>query len=131
MRMLEHTARDAAQEGRMNFEFTPEQKLFAEQVRRFARAQLATGALARAHQAAFPFDVAALMSQQGLMGITIAQADGGQGGTLMDAIIAIGELAAACPRSADVVQFGNFGPIRTFAEYGTPAQKQRWLPELL
>jgi hypothetical protein len=30
-----------------------------------------------------------------------------------------------------VVQFGNFGPIRTFAEYGTPQQKARWLPKLL
>src|SRR5258708_9254105 len=71
------------------------------------------------------------MSAQGLMGITLAQADGGQGGTLMDAIIAIEQVAAVCPRSADVVQLGNFGPIRTFAEYGTPAQKVRWLPDLL
>ena len=115
----------------MNFELTDEQKLFAEQVRRFAQGRLAKDALARAHQAGFPFEVAKLMSAQGLMGITIAQADGGQGGTLMDAIIAIEQVAAACPRSADVVQFGNFGPIRTFAEYGTPAQKARWLPDLL
>jgi alkylation response protein AidB-like acyl-CoA dehydrogenase len=115
----------------MNFDFTPEQKLFAEQVRRFAQARLAPDALRRAHAVGFPFDVAKLMSQQGLMGITLAQADGGQGGTLMDAIIAIEQVAAVCPRSADVVQFGNFGPIRTFAEYGTPAQKQRWLPDLL
>src|SRR5260370_647249 len=106
----------------MNFEFTDEQKLFAEQVRRFALAQLAKDALARAHQSGFPFDVAKLMSAQGLMGITLAQADGGQGGSLMDAIIAIEQVAAVCPRSADVVQFGNFGPIRTFAEYGTPAE---------
>jgi alkylation response protein AidB-like acyl-CoA dehydrogenase len=115
----------------MNFELTDEQKLFAEQVGRFAQARLAKDALARAHQAGFPFDVARLMSAQGLMGITIAQADGGQGGTLMDAIIAIEQVAAVCPRSADVVQFGNFGPIRTFAEYGTAAQKARWLPDLL
>ena len=115
----------------MNFEFTEEQKLFAEQVRRFALARLAQDALARAHESGFPFDVAKLMSRQGLMGVTIAQADGGQGGTLMDAIIAIEQIAAVCPRSADVVQFGNFGPIRTFSEYGTPAQKARWLPELL
>jgi alkylation response protein AidB-like acyl-CoA dehydrogenase len=115
----------------MNFEFNEEQKLFAEQVRRFALARLAEGALARAHRAGFPFEVAKLMSAQGLMGITIAQADGGQGGTLMDAIIAIEQVAAVCPRSADVVQFGNFGPIRAFAEYGTPAQKARWLPDLL
>ena len=49
----------------------------------------------------------------------------------MDAVIAIEQVAAVCPRSADVVQFGNFGPIRTFAEYGTAAQKKRWLGELL
>jgi alkylation response protein AidB-like acyl-CoA dehydrogenase len=115
----------------MNFEFTPEQTLFADSVRRFALAALGKDALARAHAAGFPFDVAKLTSQQGLMGITIMQSDGGQGGTLMDAIIAIEQVAAACPRSADVVQFGNFGPIRTFAEYGTPAQKARWLPDLL
>src|SRR5215471_12792974 len=115
----------------MNFDFTEEQKLFADAVRRFAQAHLADGILARAHNPRFPFEVAQLMSRQGLMGITIPAADGGQGGTLMDAIIAIEQVAAVCPRSSDVVQFGNFGPIRTFAEYATPAQKQKWLPDLL
>jgi alkylation response protein AidB-like acyl-CoA dehydrogenase len=115
----------------MNFDFTDEQKLFAEQVRRFACEHLASGALKRAHDPGFPFDVAQLMAKQGLMGISLPQSEGGQGGTLMDAVIAIGEIAAECPRSADVVQFGNFGPIRTFAEYGTPAQKARWLGDLL
>jgi alkylation response protein AidB-like acyl-CoA dehydrogenase len=115
----------------MDFDFTAEQKQFAEQVRRFARERLAKGALKRAHAPGFPFDVAALMAQQGLMGITLPESEGGQGGTLMDAVIAIMEVASACPRSADVVQFGNFGPIRTFAEYGTSAQKARWLDGLL
>ena len=49
----------------------------------------------------------------------------------IDQPIAIEQVAAGCPRSADVVQFGNFGPIRTFAEYATPEQKKRWLPKLL
>src|ERR1700681_1317719 len=115
----------------MNFDYTDEQKLFADQVRRFAQTQLASGALKRAHDPGFPFDVAQLMAKQGLMGITLPQEDGGPGGTLMDAVIAIEQVAAECPRSADVVQFGNFGPIRTFAEYGTPAQKKRWLGDLL
>jgi alkylation response protein AidB-like acyl-CoA dehydrogenase len=115
----------------MNFQFTEEQKLFAESVRRFAQAHLEKDALSRAHDPRFPFDVAKLMSAQGLMGITIAEADGGQGGTLTDAVIAIEQIASVCPRSADVVQFGGFGPIRTFAEYGTPEQKRRWLPKLL
>src|SRR5881392_2266161 len=115
----------------MNFDFTDEQKLFAESVRGFAQTHLAKDALKRAHEPRFPFDVAKLMSRQGMMGITIPEADGGQGGSLMDAVIAIEQTAAVCPRSADVVQFGNFGPIRTFAEYGTPQQKARWLPDLL
>ena len=115
----------------MNFEFSDEQMLFADAVRRFALDHLQQDALKRAHDPHFPFDVAQKMSAQGLMGITIPEADGGQGGTLMDAVIAIEQIAAVCPRSADVVQFGNFGPIRTFAEYGTPEQKARWLPDLL
>src|SRR5271154_3897649 len=70
----------------MNFDYTDEQKQFAESVRRFAQDHLASGALKRAHDPRFPYDV---------------------------------------------VQFGNFGPIRVFAEYGTAAQKKRWLGELL
>lgn len=115
----------------MNFDFSEEQSLFAESVRKFALAHLAKDALKRAHEPRFPFDVAKLMSAQGLMGITIPEKDGGVGGTLMDAVIAIEQVALVCPRSADVVQFGNFGPIRTFAEYATPEQKQKWLPALL
>src|SRR5437868_8064700 len=115
----------------MNFAFTEEQKLFAEGVRKFARAHLEKDTLERAHDPRFPFEIARLMHAQGLMGITIPEADGGVGGSLMDAVIAIEQVAAVCPRSADVVQFGNFGPIRTFAEYATPAQKKRWLPRIL
>src|SRR5215471_10863220 len=115
----------------MQFHFTEEQQAFADSVRRFALAHLEKGALKRAHDPRYPFDVAKLMSTQGLMGISLPEADGGQGGSLMDAVIAIEQVAAACPRSADVVQFGNFGPIRTFAEYGTAQQKARWLPDLL
>jgi alkylation response protein AidB-like acyl-CoA dehydrogenase len=115
----------------MNFEFSDEQKQFADAVRKFACAQLEAGALARAHDPGFPFDVAEHMSRQGLLGITLAPEDGGQGGSLMDAVIAIEQVAAACPRSADVVQAGNFGPIRTFAEYAAPALKAEFLPDLL
>ena len=115
----------------MDFRFTPEQEQFRDSVRRFAGKHLAAGALERAHAAEYPWEVAKLMAGQGLLGITVAQADGGQGGTLMDAVIAIETVAAACPRSADVVQAGNFGAIRVLAEYGTPAQKEKYLKRLL
>src|SRR3546814_12079734 len=71
------------------------------------------------------------MAEQGRFGIAIPEKDGGQGGSLMDAVLAIEQVALVCPRSADVVQAGNFGAIRTFAEYASPAQKERYLPALL
>lgn len=115
----------------MNFELTEEQRMFQEAVRGFAERHLRAGALERAHRAEHPHDVGRLMADQGLMGITLPEADGGVGGTLLDAVIAIQEVARVCPRSADVIQAGNFGPIRVFAEYGTAAQKEKYLRPLL
>ncbi len=115
----------------MDFHLTPEQTAFQDAVRRFADKELKPGALARAHDPEYPWEVARLMASQGLLGITIAEADGGQGGSLMDAVLAIEAVAAACPRSADVIQAGNFGAIRVLAEYGTPWQKAKYLKRLL
>jgi alkylation response protein AidB-like acyl-CoA dehydrogenase len=115
----------------MDFRLTLEQQQFRDAVRRFADKHLAPGALERAHDSGYPWDVAKLMAAQGLLGITVREADGGQGGSLMDAVIAIEEVAAACPRSADVVQAGDFGPIRVLAEYGSDYQKKKFLAPLL
>jgi alkylation response protein AidB-like acyl-CoA dehydrogenase len=115
----------------MAYELTEEQETFARSVRRFAERHLMEGALKRAHNPPFPFDIAKLMGQNGFLGITLSEQDGGQGGTPFDAIIAIDQVAQICPRSADVIQAGNFGPIRTFAEFATEDQKKRFLPGLL
>lgn len=115
----------------MDFELSEEHQAFADSVRRFARDKLASGALERAHSPKYPWDAAALLAEQGLLGIAFDEADGGQGGTLMHAVLAIQEIALVCPKSADIVQAGNFGPIRTFVEYASPGQKQRFLPDLL
>ncbi len=115
----------------MDFQLTAEQRDFRDGVLRFARRHLADGALARAHDPAYPWDVAKSMAANGLLGITIHEADGGQGGSLMDAVLAIEAVASVCPRSADVVQAGSFGAIRVLAEYGTPEQKDRFLKRLL
>src|SRR3954453_20606104 len=115
----------------MDFRLTPEQEEFRGAVRRFSEKYLAAGALERAHAAGYPWDVAKLMAKQGLLGITVPEKDGGQGGTLLDAVLAIETIASVCPRSADVVQAGNFGPIRVLAEYGSAEQKKTHLRRLL
>ena len=115
----------------MEFDLTAEQKAFRDSVLDFARRELAQGALARAHSSDYPWDVAARLAELGLIGITVDEADGGAGGTLMDAVLAIEQIATVCPRSADVVQAGNFGALRVLAQFGTPDQKQRYLKPLL
>jgi alkylation response protein AidB-like acyl-CoA dehydrogenase len=49
-------------------------------VGRFARDHLAASALKRAHDPGFPYDVAQLMARQDLMGISLPEHDGDQGG---------------------------------------------------
>ena len=115
----------------MNFQLTADQQTFRDSVLRLSEKHLEAGARERAHAVEYPWDVARLFSANGLLGITIAEKDGGQGGSLMDAVLAIEAVASVCPRSADVIQAGSFGPIRVFAEYGTPWQKERYLTKIL
>jgi hypothetical protein len=115
----------------MDFRLTEEQRAFQESVRRFAADRLAKDAVARAHDEAFPWDVARAMAENGLFGIMLPEEDGGQGGSLMEAVLAAEAVAEVCPRSGDVLQAGNFGAFRTFAEYATPEQKERWFAPLL
>ncbi|MGB6183237.1 MAG: acyl-CoA dehydrogenase family protein [Rhodococcus sp. (in: high G+C Gram-positive bacteria)] len=100
-------------------------------VRAFAKRHLADGALERAHDPGYSWDIARLLGAQDLLGLTIAEKDGGQGATLADAVAVIQEVARSCPKSADILQAGNFGAIRTFAEFGTEEQKNKYLPNLL
>ena len=115
----------------MDFNLTEEQITFQYSVRSLAEKYLKENNLKRAHDPLFPKDIAKLFSKNGLMGITLPEKDGGQGGKLMDAVLAIEQVALICPRSADVIQAGSFGPIRTFAEYATDYQKEKYLKKLL
>nr|WP_249731911.1 acyl-CoA dehydrogenase [Roseococcus sp. SDR] len=108
-----------------------EQSAFQQVVRGFAERHLAKGAVERAHTVGFPWDVAKLMADQGLFGIMLPEEDGGAGGTVFDAVLAMEQIAQVCPRSADVLQAGNFGAFRTFGEYASPYQKERFFKPLL
>jgi alkylation response protein AidB-like acyl-CoA dehydrogenase len=104
---------------------------FRSSVVSFAAQQLAPGALERAHELDYPRDLARLLARQGLLGLSIPEELGGQGAGLAAAVTAIQAVASQCPRSADIVQAGNFGPIRTFAQYATDEQRERYLGGLL
>lgn len=112
-------------------DLTKEQTAFADSVRDFAVTRLAPDALRRVRESGYAWEAAELLADQGLLGLTIPEEDGGQGATLMDAVIAIQEVAKACPKSGDVVQAGNFGAIRTFAQHASGELKRHYLPDLM
>ena len=115
----------------MEFELTGEQEDFRTSVDQWAERNLAEGARERAKDSEYPRDVATAMARQGLLGLTVSEAMGGQGASLMDAVLAIEAVARHCPKSADVIQAGNFGAVRTLAEYASPDQRERFLAPVL
>ena len=52
----------------MDFALSEQQTMFRDSVAAFARKELADGALARAHSAEFPHEVARKMAEAGLLG---------------------------------------------------------------
>jgi alkylation response protein AidB-like acyl-CoA dehydrogenase len=115
----------------VDFLFSEHQQTLRDQVRGFAERHLREEALERAHSDSYPWDVAELMAKQGLLGLTIPVSKGGLGAELMDAVLVMEQVALVCPRSADVVQAGNFGAIRTFSEYASDSLCEKYLPNLL
>ncbi len=115
----------------MHFGLDEDQQAFAGAVRDFARSELKPSAVELAHAPGYAWDVAKQLAKNDLLGLTLREEDGGQGASLMDAVIAIQEVAYASPKAADIVQAGSFGAIRTLAEYATKEQKERFLPGLL
>ncbi len=67
------------------------------------------------------------LADLGFLGIAIPEEYGGQGGTLMDALIVIEELAKECRPAAWQVFEANTGPIRVLEFFGTEDQKHDYL----
>jgi butyryl-CoA dehydrogenase len=67
------------------------------------------------------------LADLGFLGLAIPEQYGGQGGTLMDALIVIEELAKECRPAAFEVFEHNTGPVRVLEFFGTEEQKQTYL----
>jgi len=115
----------------MDFQLTMEQRIFKDSVRKLARKHFAEKAFTWDKEDKYPWENAKILAENELMGIRIPEEEGGQGGTLMDAVIAIMEVTKVCPHTGDVVQAGNFGAIQQIAFLGNSFLKKEILPKLL
>lgn len=112
----------------MDFRLTEEQMALRESARRLAVDRFAPKAFT---WEGFPWPNARTLAESGLTGIAIPVEDGGQGGTLMDAVLVMEAVSEVCPHSGDAVQATNFGAIRQIAAFGNDRLKEEVLPLLL
>lgn len=115
----------------MDFNLTKEQKELQRWARNLAKEKFSEKAYTWVRNSEVPWENAKILAEQGLMGMTISEEDGGQGMSLIEAIIVMEEIAKVCPSTADMFQVGNFGAIRQLSEYGSKELKQRTLPGIL
>ncbi|MEJ2670608.1 MAG: acyl-CoA dehydrogenase family protein [Deltaproteobacteria bacterium] len=81
-------------------------------------------------EARFPKEILQLWAQEGLFGLALPREFGGQGLDYVSYVLAQTELAQACPASALILHVNHslFGD--SVARFGTPAQKEAWLPQV-
>jgi alkylation response protein AidB-like acyl-CoA dehydrogenase len=65
------------------------------------------------------------------MGMTIPPAYGGQGKTLLDLVLAIEQVARVCGVTGRILVDSNLGAVGAIAEYGSEAQKRKYLPRVV
>ena len=110
--------------------FSDEEHLLQESVRRFARNEIAP--LARQMDEAQKMDPALIgkLFGQGLMGIEIPAEYGGAGSSFFSSILAIEEISAVDPAVGVLVDVQNTLTVNALLHWGTPHQRETWLPRL-
>ncbi|MCC7282914.1 MAG: acyl-CoA dehydrogenase family protein [Acetobacteraceae bacterium] len=74
---------------------------------------------------AYPWDHVAALCEAGFMGMTIPQALGGQGASVLEAVLVIEEMARCCGAAGRIAVEANMGALGAIMAYGTEAQKRR------
>jgi butyryl-CoA dehydrogenase len=115
----------------MEFEVSEEHTAFRKVVREFADAEIAPHAADwdRTHE--FPVDVVRKMGDLGLFGLPFSVEYGGSGADFTSLCIAIEEIARVDQSMAITLEAATGLGINPLHEFGSPDQKQRWLPDLL
>jgi short-chain 2-methylacyl-CoA dehydrogenase len=107
-----------------------EEGLFQASVRRFARERLRPHVREMDERGKFDAGLLHEMFELGLMGIEVPEQWHGQEGSFFQSILAIEEIAKVDPSASVIVDVQNTLVNNAIARWGTPDQKQRFLPRL-
>jgi len=114
----------------MNFELSEEQLLVQEMVKEFVASEVAPIAAEIDRDHRFPEELIPQMGKLGLMGVPFAEEVGGAGADYVSYAIMLEELARACASTSVIVSGHTSLGTWPIFEYGTPAQKEKYLQGL-
>ena len=111
-------------------QLAPEDQLLRDSVRKFARKEIAP--LVREMDEAQKMSPALIrqLFEQGWMGMEVPEEYGGVGASFFSSILAIEEIAAVDPAVAVMVDVQNTLTVNALLQYGSQAQKAKYLPRV-
>jgi butyryl-CoA dehydrogenase len=115
----------------MSHELSADHEAFRKVVRDFAEQEVAPHVAEWDREHRFPLETVAAMGEMGLFGITAPPEYGGAGGDFTSLCIAIEELGRVDQSVGITLSAGVGLGITPIAMFGTDAQKQQYLPDLV
>jgi short/branched chain acyl-CoA dehydrogenase len=115
----------------LDLELTDEQRAVRDLCREFARDVVAPAAPALDRERRFPYDIVRQMGELGLFGLPFAEEWGGAGGDFLSYCLAIEEIGRADAGTGITLEAAVSLGAAPIHDFGTRAQKERWLPDLL
>jgi short/branched chain acyl-CoA dehydrogenase len=114
----------------VSYQLEPEQQDLRDSVAQFAREVVAPVIAGHYERGEFPYDIVAKMGKLGLFGLSFPEEYGGMGGDYFALCLALEELARVDSSVAITLEAAVSLGAMPIYRYGTPAQRDRWLPDL-
>ena len=114
----------------MSFSLTEEQNMIQSMARDFSREVVLPGAAERDRSGEFPRDILDQMFELGFMGMMVPPEYGGSGVDTVSYVLALTEIAYSCASTAVVMSVHNSICCESILHFGSPEQKQHWLPRM-
>jgi alkylation response protein AidB-like acyl-CoA dehydrogenase len=114
----------------MNFRLTDEQRMLRRTIRDLAEKELKPRAAEWDRSGQLPWDNIRRLAEIGVTGLTIPVEYGGAGQSLLEGVFAIEEIARACPNTALALISGIGVVSLAVVQYGSEAQKRKYLPPI-
>jgi alkylation response protein AidB-like acyl-CoA dehydrogenase len=114
----------------MDFRLTDEQRMLRRTIRDLAEKELKPRAAEWDRSGQLPWDNIRRLAEIGVTGLTIPVEYGGAGQSLLEGVFAIEEIARACPNTALALISGIGVVSLAVVQYGSEAQKRKYLPPI-